>query len=199
MKVPGSENIPSAPWGLCPEEIQFKGKAKHKTKQKYNESESCSVVSDSLRPYGLYSTWNSPGQNPGMGSSCSLFKGIFPNPEIEPISPTLRVDSLPAEPPRIPERVTYSSSIISSRPMNQIEVSCISGGFFTRWATKEAKPKKVKVLVAQALCNLMDCSPPGSLVHGIQLQFPPPGDLPNPGIKPRSPVLQTGSSPHEPP
>ena len=51
--------------------------------------------------------------------------------------------------------------------MNQIEVSCISGGFFTRWATKEAKPKKVKVLVAQALCNLMDCSPPGSLVHGI--------------------------------
>ena len=25
-------------------------------------SESCSVVSDSLRPHGLYSPWNSPGQ-----------------------------------------------------------------------------------------------------------------------------------------
>ena len=28
-----------------------------------SESESCSVVSDSLRPHGLHSPWNSPGQN----------------------------------------------------------------------------------------------------------------------------------------
>ena len=32
------------------------------------ESESCSVVSDSLRPRVLYSPWNSPGQNTGVGS-----------------------------------------------------------------------------------------------------------------------------------
>ena len=31
-------------------------------------SESCSVVSDSLRPYGLYSLRNSSGQNTGVGS-----------------------------------------------------------------------------------------------------------------------------------
>ena len=31
------------------------------------ESESHSVVSDSLRPHGLYSPWNSPGQNIGVG------------------------------------------------------------------------------------------------------------------------------------
>ena len=30
--------------------------------------ESSSVVSDSLRPHGLYSPWNSPGQNKGVGS-----------------------------------------------------------------------------------------------------------------------------------
>ena len=30
--------------------------------------ESHSVVSDSLRPYGLYSPWNSPGHNHGVGS-----------------------------------------------------------------------------------------------------------------------------------
>ena len=30
--------------------------------------ESCSVVFDSLRPHGLYSPWNSPGQNTGVGS-----------------------------------------------------------------------------------------------------------------------------------
>ena len=30
--------------------------------------ESRSVVSNSLRPHGLYSPWNSPGQNTGVGS-----------------------------------------------------------------------------------------------------------------------------------
>ena len=32
------------------------------------ESENCSIVSDSLRPHGLYSPRNSPGQNTGVGS-----------------------------------------------------------------------------------------------------------------------------------
>ena len=48
-------------------------------------SESRSVVSDSLRPHGLhfgsrglYSPWNSLGQNTGMGS-LSLLQGIFPS------------------------------------------------------------------------------------------------------------------------
>ena len=41
------------------------------------ESESRSVVSDSLRPHGLYSPWNFPGQNTGVGS-LSLLQGIFP-------------------------------------------------------------------------------------------------------------------------
>ena len=44
----------------------------------YNsESESRSVVSDSLQPRVLYSPWNSPGQNTGVGS-LSLLLGIFP-------------------------------------------------------------------------------------------------------------------------
>ena len=40
-------------------------------------SESHSVVSDSLHPCGLYSPWNSPGQNTGGGSQ-SLIQEIFP-------------------------------------------------------------------------------------------------------------------------
>ena len=32
------------------------------------KSESHSVVSSSLRPHGLYTPWNSPGQNTGVGS-----------------------------------------------------------------------------------------------------------------------------------
>ena len=38
--------------------------------------ESCSVVSDSLRPHRLCSPWNSPGQNAGEGS-LSLLQRIF--------------------------------------------------------------------------------------------------------------------------
>ena len=40
-------------------------------------SESCSVMSNSLRPHGLDSPWNSPGQDTGVGS-LSLLQGIFP-------------------------------------------------------------------------------------------------------------------------
>ena len=56
-------------------------------------------------------------------------------------------------------------------------------------------------LVAQScltLCDSKACSPPGSSVHGESpgksgLPCPPPGDLPNPGIKLRSPTLQADS------
>ena len=60
------------------------------------ESESCSVVSDSLQPHGLYSPWNSPGQSTGVGS-LSLLQGIFPTWGSNPGLP-LWADSLPAEP-----------------------------------------------------------------------------------------------------
>ena len=46
-------------------------------------------------------------------------------------------------------------------------------------------------------CDPMDCRPPGSSAHGILqarilewLPFPSPGDLPKPGIEPRSPPFQ---------
>ena len=38
-------------------------------------SESHSVVSNSLRPHWLYSPWNSPGQNTGMGRAILFSKG----------------------------------------------------------------------------------------------------------------------------
>ena len=57
------------------------------------------------------------------------------------------------------------------------------------------------------LYDPMDCSPPSFSVHGIlqarigwsglPLSFP--GDLPDPGIEPRSPVLQADSLLPEPP
>ena len=52
------------------------------------------------------------------------------------------------------------------------------------------------------LCDPMNCRLPGSSVHGIfqaRIPFPSPGDLPNPGIEPRSSALQMDSLPSEPP
>ena len=51
----------------------------------FHESENvgCSVVSNSLQPHGLYSPWNSLGQNIGVGSH-SLLQGIFPTQELNP-------------------------------------------------------------------------------------------------------------------
>ena len=65
-------------------------------------------------------------------------------------------------------------------------------------------------LVAQlcsSFCNPMDGSPPGFSVHGdspgknagVGCPGPPPGDLPNPGIEPRSLTLQAYSLLCEPP
>ena len=49
----------------------------------FSKSESRSVVSDSLQPHGLYSPWNSPGQNTGVGD-LSLLQGIFPIQGLNP-------------------------------------------------------------------------------------------------------------------
>ena len=49
--------------------------------QKPNKSRS--VVSNSLRPRGLSSPWNSPGQDTGVGS-LSLLQGIFPTQGLNP-------------------------------------------------------------------------------------------------------------------
>ena len=64
----------------------------------------------------------------------------------------------------------------------------------------------VKVVqLCSTLCDPMDCSPPGSFVHGFSRQeywsgfwFISPGDLPNVGIEPGSPTLQADSLPSEP-
>ena len=78
-----------------------------------DESESHSVVSNSLQPHGLCSLWNSPGQNTGVGS-LSLIQGIFSTPGIEPRSPSVQVDSLPAEPQGKPLGMEGNMKIIQT-------------------------------------------------------------------------------------
>ena len=52
-------------------------------------SDDQSIMSDSLQPHGLYSLWNSPGQNTGAGS-LSLLQGIVPTQGSNPGLPHCR-------------------------------------------------------------------------------------------------------------
>ena len=104
---------------------------------------------------------------------------------------------------RVLEWVAISFSRRSSRPRDQNRVSCIVGRHFTVRATREVSRCKLVYTeseseVAQScptLCDPMACSLPGFSVHGIfqarilELPFPSPGDLPDPGIEPVSPAL----------
>ena len=77
----------------------------HSTKdEKVKVSQSCPT----LRPHGLDSPWNSPGQ-PFPSS------GDLPNPGIEPRSPSLQVDSLPTEPPGKPKNTGVGSLSLLQR------------------------------------------------------------------------------------
>ena len=80
---------------------------------------------------------------------------------------------------------------------------------FSRVVFQIAVTLKVKVLVDQScptLCDSIDCNPPGSSIQGIlqatilkQVATPSPGNLPDPGIRPRSPALRMDSLLSEPP
>ena len=82
------------------------------------ESESRLVVSDSLRPHGLYSLWSSLGQNTGVGS------------------------------------LPFSRE--SSQPKDRTQVSCITGRFFTSWATRDIFKNLPLILLSwEGYCSWM--------------------------------------------
>ena len=89
------------------------------------------------------------------------------------------------------------------KPMSLMSPA-LAGRFFTTGATWGAV--NVCVLVAQLCptpCDPLDCSSPGSSVHGIfprqeywnGLPFPSSEELPNPGTEPGYPALQADSLP----
>ena len=103
-------------------------------------SEDCSVVSDSLWPHGIYSPWDSPGQNTGVGS-LSLLQRIFPTQgsNAGPLHYSSILYQLNHKgSTRILGWIAYPFSSRASRPRNWTRVSCIEGGFFTNWAIREA-------------------------------------------------------------
>ena len=88
------------------------------------QCESHSVMFNSLWPHGLYSPWNSSGQNTGMDSP-SLFQGILPTQGSNPGFPhcgQILYQLSHKGSPSIQEWVGYSISRGSSRPRNQTRV-----------------------------------------------------------------------------
>ena len=94
-------------------------------------------------PAKLLCPWDFPSKNSGVGCHF-LLQEIFSTQGSSPHLLQLlhwQVDSLPLShlgSPRIWEWVAYPFSRGSSQSRNQTGVSCIAGGFFTSWATREA-------------------------------------------------------------
>ena len=124
-------------------------------------------MSDSLRPPGLYSPWNSPGQNTKV-DSLSLLQDILPtqrkNPDLLHCRQILYQLSHKGS-PRILEWVAYPFSRGSSWSRNKTGVSCIASRFFNNWAIREAqtqmrhghKPKQPKCRWEQLRKQLQSC------------------------------------------
>ena len=71
---------------------------------------------------------DSPGKNTGTGCH-ALLQGDLPNPETEPISPTMQVDSLPTELPGKPKNTGVNSlsllqGIFPTQELNQGLLHC---------------------------------------------------------------------------
>ena len=110
--------------------------------------------------------WNSPGQNTGVGS--------LPSPGIEPMSPALRADSLPAEPQGKPKNTGVGSlsllqQIFPTQESNQ--------GLLRSWQSlwqlsyEGSLLHMVGTLSGSVLCFFADAS--GCLLLALHLPFMP--------------------------
>ena len=145
---------------------------------------------DSLRPHGLYSPWNSPGQNTGVLGSHSLLQGIFPtqvsctaggfftrwatretkNPTVRNLSllqrifPTQELTWGLLHCRQILYQLSYQGSLSSRGRSTQQIHQQIKHLYVVTRAMKE------RIQLCQSgltLCDPLNCSPPGSCVHGI--------------------------------
>ena len=120
-------------------------------------------MSNSLPTHGLYSPWNSPGQNTGVGKPLSS-PGILPNPGIKPKSPASQADSLPAEPQGNPlshrlSGLKQHTSVLSSEIQN--------GSHWVKSSLPLGEPNKgynfLHLSISKGCQNSLSCGPHPSL------------------------------------
>ena len=160
----------SSPWICC---------HKYPVNRLY-ESESYSVMSDSLGPRGLYSSWNSPVQNTGVGSSF-LLQGSFPTKGLDPGLPHCRCiffTSWATREAQIGYISFFKWSQLSGFMVNVGEELIYQGWVFWvvtmigkknqgRWGCLQGMEWSEVAQSCPTLCDPMDCSLPGSSVHGV--------------------------------
>ena len=108
---------------------------------------------NSLPPHGLFSPWNSPGQNTGAGS-LSRLHGIFPNQGLNPgllYCEWILYQLSHKGRPRILDWVAFPFSIGSSQPRDWTPVSCITGRFSTSWASLNIQLINLRIIFLKKL------------------------------------------------
>ena len=134
---------------------------------------SCLVVSDALWPYGLQPakllcSWNSPGKNTGVGNH-SLLQGIFPTQDWTQFSCIAgRFFTIWAtrEAPSCFPRIHFC--IVCHKGQVHVLCGCAINIYeLVILRHKNYTCMRAKLLQScPILCDSMDCSPPGSSVHG---------------------------------
>ena len=143
-------------------------------------------MSDSLRPHGLWPArlfcpWDSPGKNIGAGCHFLLQGGDLFDPGIKPGSPALQADSLLSEPPGKPCCCCccYVTLVVSDsvRPHRQQPTRLprpwdspgknTGVGCHLLLQCMKVKSESEVAQSCPTLSDSLDCSPPGSSVHGI--------------------------------
>ena len=138
-------------------------------------------MSNTLPPHGLYCPWNSPGQNTGLGS-CSLLQGIFPTQALNPGLPHCG---------RILYQLSHQGSPILScccccvasvvsdsvRPQRRQPTRLphpwdspgknTGVGFHFLLQCMKVKSESEVAQLCPTPSDPMDCSLPGSSIHGI--------------------------------
>ena len=141
------------------------------------ESVGCSVMSNSLGPHGLYPAkllcpWDSPGKNTGVRRH-SLLWGMFPTQELNPgLLHRRQILCHLSHHERTPKNINCHLWQHKCWSLRHVWL------FVTPWTVAQQAPLSVE-FSRQEYWSGLPC--------------PSPGDLPNPGIKPRSPALQADS------
>ena len=126
-----------------------------------------SVMSDSLQPHGLYSPWNSPGQNTGVGN-LYLLQRIFPTQGSNPGLPNCRW---------ILYQLSHQESHSPLSPLYQKERGGIYHSLRKRsnhcpWrceesisSSEEALPERLRSSLIWRVCRLWETSKAAGLEH----------------------------------
>ena len=138
---------------------------------KVKVAQSCPTICDPMD----YSPWNSSGQNTGVGS-LSLLQGFSPTQGSNPGLPHCRW---------ILYQISHKGSpFVRLKSESESEVTQSCPTLCDRWTVARQAPPSMGFSRQE---------------YWSGLPFPSPGDLPNPGIEPRSSTLQADALTSAPP